>query len=249
MRAAAFLEAWQDRDVAALVAVRGGYGSVHVLPMLDPALVRHSAKLFIGHSDNTSLLTFLTQACGIVAVHGPMLQGRLAEGARGYDRASFLACVSRPEPMGELTAPTLESIRDGEATGWLTGGTLTQLVASLGTPYAFDPPDGSILFVEEVDERPFRIDRMVTQLRLSGRLARVRAVVWGEMRGCCEADGGLTARDAIAELFEDFPGPVLIGLPSGHTTGPMLTLPIGVRARVVAGHRPALIIEEAAVRA
>jgi muramoyltetrapeptide carboxypeptidase len=249
VRASALLEAWQDDEVAAIIAVRGGYGSVQVLPLLTPERLRQRPKLFIGYSDHTSLLTFLTQQCGMVAIHGPMLQGRFAHGEAGYDRASFLACVTRPEPMGELAAPGLETICAGETSGLLTGGTLTQLVASLGTPYAFDPPDGSILFIEDVDERPYRLDRMVTQLRLSGRLARVGAVVWGEMRGCREPAGGLAARETIAALFAGFPGPVLIGLPSGHTTGPMLTLPFGVEARVVGGRRPAVIIEEAAVQA
>jgi muramoyltetrapeptide carboxypeptidase len=249
LRASALLDAWQDDEVAALIAVRGGYGSVHVLPLLDPALLRQYPKLFIGYSDNTSLLTVLTQQCGMVAIHGPMLQGRFARGEAGYDRASFLGCVTRPHPLGELPAPGLESLCEGEASGPLTGGTLTQLVASLGTPYAFDPPEGSILFLEDVDERPYRLDRMVTQLRLSGMLARVRAVVWGEMRGCCEPDGGLAARETLAELFDGFPGPVLIGLPSGHTTGPMLTIPFGVRTRVIGGRRALVVIEEAAVQA
>jgi muramoyltetrapeptide carboxypeptidase len=249
LRAAAFLDAWHDPDVAALVAVRGGYGSVHLLPLLPPERLRQHAKLFIGYSDTTSILTFLTQQCGIVAIHGPMLQGRLAAGEAGYDRDAFLACVTRAEPMGELRAPALESVRDGDASGPLTGGTLTQLAASIGTPYAFSPPEGAILFLEDVDERPYRLDRMLTQLRLSGALARVRGIVWGEMRGCHEAAGGPAARDAIAEVLSDFPGPVVLGLPSGHTSGPMITIPFGVRARVVGGRHPAVIVEEAAVGA
>ena len=129
----------------------------------------------------------------------------------------------------------------------LIGGTLTQLVASLGTPYAFDPPPGHVLFLDEVGERPFRIDRMLTQLRLSGILARASALVFGELPRCDEPGGNPAIRSIVADLVADFPGPVLFGLPSGHTTGPTLTLPFGVRARVVAGLRPILVIEEAAV--
>jgi muramoyltetrapeptide carboxypeptidase len=129
----------------------------------------------------------------------------------------------------------------------LVGGTLTQLGASLGTPYAFDPPPGCVLFLDEVGERPFRIDRMLTQLRLAGILGRASAIVFGELPRCDEPGGAVTARGMIADVLRDFSGPVLAGLPSGHTSGPTLTLPFGVSARVVAGGRPVLVVDEAAV--
>jgi muramoyltetrapeptide carboxypeptidase len=248
IRAAAFLDAWEDDSIRALIAVRGGYGSVQLLPLLPIDRLRRRPKLFVGYSDTTSLLTLLTQHAGMVAVHGPMIEGRLAMADAGYDRRSFLACLTRAEPMGELSPDGVVALRPGEAAGVLTGGTLSQLTASLGTPYAFDPPDGCILFLEDVAERPFRLDRMVTQLRYSGILARARAVVWGEMPRCDEADGILPARTVLGELLADFPGPVLFGFPSGHTTGRCWTLPFGVRARVTAGPRPTLSIDEAAVQ-
>jgi muramoyltetrapeptide carboxypeptidase len=129
----------------------------------------------------------------------------------------------------------------------LIGGTLTQLTASLGTPYAFHPPDGCILFLEEVGERPYRLDRMLTQLRLSGILERASALVFGELPRCDEPGGAPTARQVVTELVAGFHGPVLYGLPSGHTSGPTLTIPLGVRARVLTRPRPALVIEESAV--
>lgn len=248
LRASAFLDAWEDDTVRALIAVRGGYGSVQILPLLPLDRLRRHPKLFIGYSDMTSLLTVLTQRVGLVAVHGPMLEGRFANGEQGYHRASFLSCVTRAEAMGELSPGGLTVLRRGEASGVLTGGTISQLVASLGTPYAFDPPQDCILFLEDVAERPYRLDRMVTQLRLSGILARARAVVWGELPRCDEGAGGPAARAVVADLFADFPGPVLFGFPSGHTTGASWTLPFGVRARAVSGARPALVIEEPAVQ-
>jgi muramoyltetrapeptide carboxypeptidase len=247
VRAAALHDAWKDPSVAALVGVRGGYGSMQVLPLLDADLARSTRKPLIGYSDLTSLLIFLNCACGLVAFHGPMLAGRLGRGERGYDRQSLLACLTRTEPAGELEAPGLEALRPGEASGPLFGGTLAQLVASLGTPYAFDPPPGFVLFLDEVRERPYRIDRMFTQLRLSGILARARAIVWGELPDCDEPGGDYKARAVAADLVHDFPGPVLAGFPSGHTAGPAWTLPMGVRVSVVANGRPAVVIEEAAV--
>jgi muramoyltetrapeptide carboxypeptidase len=104
-----------------------------------------------------------------------------------------------------------------------------------------------VLFIEEVGERPYRLDRMVTQLKHTGLLKQASAVVIGELAECDEPSGEVTARAVMADLFADFPGPVLIGLPSGHTSGPALTLPFGVTARVVADRRPRLVIEESAV--
>jgi muramoyltetrapeptide carboxypeptidase len=248
LRARAIHDAWCDPGIAGLVGVRGGYGSAQVLPLLDRNEARRACKPFVGYSDLTAVLTFLTVNCQMVAFHGPMLAGRLARGAAGYDAGSFLAALCRSEPMGELSAPGLESVRRGDAAGPLFGGTLTQLLASIGTPFAFDPPAGHVLFIEEVGERPYRLDRMVTQLKQTGLLARACAVVVGELPNCDEPSGDPTARAVIADLFEEFPGPVVVGFPSGHTTAPARTLPLGVRCRVVAGASPRLVVEEPAVR-
>jgi muramoyltetrapeptide carboxypeptidase len=248
VRAAAIHAAWRDPSIAGLIGVRGGYGSAQVLSLLDRDEARRAAKPFIGYSDLTAVLTFLTLGCDLVAFHGPMLAGRLGLGAVGYDAESFLRALCRREPMGELAPLGLEWIRPGEAGGPLLGGTLTQLLASLGTPFSFAPPDGYVLFLDEVGERPYRLDRMVTQLRQTGLLARASAVVIGELPKCDEPSGDPTARGVMADLFADFPGPVIIGFPSGHTVSPAMTLPFGVACRVIGGVQPRLVIDEAAVQ-
>ena len=248
LRAAAIRAAWRDPSIAGLIGVRGGFGSAQVLPLLDRDEARRAGKPFIGYSDLTSVLTFLTLGCEVIAFHGPMLDRRLSRGAEGYDVDSFTRALCRREPMGELAPAALEPIRSGEAAGILLGGTLTQLLASFGTPFAFAPPQGYILFLDEVGERPYRLDRMVTQLRQAGLLARASAVVIGELPNCDEPGGTPTARAVMADLFGDFPGPVVIGFPSGHTTGPSMTLPFGVTCRVAADRRARLIVEEAAVQ-
>jgi muramoyltetrapeptide carboxypeptidase len=248
VRAAAIRTAWRDPSIAGIIGVRGGYGSAQVLPLLDREEARRSCKPFIGYSDLTALLTFLTTGCEMVAFHGPMLAGRLGGGPGKYDVDSFLRALCRPEPLGELGGPALEPIRKGEAAGPLFGGTLTQLLASLGTPFEFAPPVGHVLFLDEVGERPYRLDRMVTQLRQAGLLARSAAVVIGELPGCDEPSGDPKARDVIADLFADFPGPVVIGFPSGHSVRPAVTLPLGVRCRVVASSASMVVVEEAAVQ-
>ena len=248
VRAAAIHAAWRDPSIAGVIGVRGGYGSAQVLPLLDREEARRASKPFIGYSDLTSVLTFLTLGCDLVAFHGPMLAGRLGRGADGYDENSFMRALCRREPLGEMAPAGLDALRPGEASGVLLGGTLTQLLASLGTPYAFAPPQGYVLFFEEVGERPYRLDRMVTQLTQTGLLARASAVVIGELPRCDEPSGDPTARAVMADLFADFPGPVLFGFPSGHTAGAAMTLPLGVNARVIAGPQPRLVIEEAAVQ-
>jgi muramoyltetrapeptide carboxypeptidase len=125
-------------------------------------------KRSVGYSDLTSMLTFLTTGCGIASFHGPMLDRRLGAGAAGYDEDSFMRALTTGEPLGELSAASIETFNPGEASGVLVGGTMRQLVASLGTPFAFAPPKGHVLFLEDVTERPYSLDRMVTQLRLAG---------------------------------------------------------------------------------
>ena len=248
VRAAAIRQALADPTIDAVIAVRGGYGSAQVLPLLDPATVAAARKPIIGYSDITALLMFTTIQAGLVSFHGPMLEARLAKGDAGYDRWSFERALYHDAPMGVLRAPMLETIVDGEASGMLLGGTVTQLLASLATPYAFDPPEGYVLFFDEVGERPYRLDRMVTQLRQSGLLARASAIVVGELPRCDEPSGAFTGRSTVADALQDFPGPVVMGFPSGHTDGPQQTIPFGVRARVVANARVAqLIVEEPAV--
>ncbi len=265
VRAADFERAWSDPSVAALMAIRGGYGSTQLLPLLDgggPDAGRDvgservrpesTPKVFIGYSDVTAVTTWLTCQRGIAAIHGPMIEGRLAAGADRYDERSLLALL-RGDVGFELAPDGLEVFRSGEARGSLFGGTITQLAASLGTPYAFAPPDGCVLFLEDVNERPYRVHRLLTQLRLAGMLGRARALVFGEMRGCDEptnaerGNTGITARDVIRDVTNGFSGPVLVGFPSGHTAGACWSLPLGVDVTVMAGAHAALVVEESPV--
>jgi len=244
-RAAAIQSAWRDPSIAAVIAMRGGYGSAQLLPHLDAALMREARKIFVGYSDVTTLL-WLHLRHRLVCFHGPMVDRRLAVGETAYHLDSFVKAVATPEPAGMLEPPGLQALSAGEAEGVLVGGTLTQMVASLGTPWAIDPPEGCLLFVEDVSERPYRIDRMFTQLSQAGILARARGLIIGELPSCDEPGGDPCIRDVLIDILQDFPGPVLFGFPSGHTSGATWTLPFGVRARIVTSP-PALVIEEAAV--
>lgn len=246
LRASALTQAFGDRDASAIVAVRGGYGSVELLPLLDVANVPEHPPIFVGYSDLTSLHVWLNLYVGVTSVHGAMIDGRIARGTTAYDEASLLGCLA-DRPLGELVPDGLDVLRPGEAEGPLFGGTLTQLAASLGTPYAFLPPAGSVVFLEDVSERPYRLHRMLMQLRLGGVFARAAAIVIGQMPSCDEQGGGLTARDVFADVLAGYPGPVLFGFPSGHTTTPLVSLPFGVHVRVVTSNQPRLVITESPV--
>ncbi len=244
-RARALADACTRGDVAAVIAVRGGYGSAETLPWLDAAALRRSRTAFVAYSDLTSLHAFLNCHVRLASVHGAMIAGQLAAGASAYDARTWLGSLG-DRPLGEVAPDGVEILRPGEAVGPLFGGTLTQIAASLGTPWEFLAPPGHVLFLEEVGERPYRVRRLLTQLQQSGRLTSVSALVFGQLPRCDEPGGAVTAREVVAEFCADFPGPVLWGFPSGHTTTPAVSLPLGVDTRVVARDRARLVFQEAA---
>jgi muramoyltetrapeptide carboxypeptidase len=245
-RVRAILSAWEDPSIAALIAIRGGYGSAQLLPFLDPDVMVESRKALIGYSDITAILS-LYQRHGLAAIHGPMIDRRISKGPLAYDEDSFRRIMMSNEPAGDLKPAQLETLHEGTATGILTGGTLTQLMASMGTPWAFDPPHGCVLFIEDIGERPYRIHRMLTQAAQAGVFLHAAAIVFGEFPGCDEPGGDPAIRDVLRDFTKDFRGPVLFNFPSGHTAGPTWTLPFGVKAEIVGGPAPVVRILEAAV--
>jgi muramoyltetrapeptide carboxypeptidase len=245
-RVRAILSALEDPSIAALVAIRGGYGSAQLLPFLDPDVVRSARKAFVGYSDITAILTLYARQ-GMTAIHGPMIDRRISRGPSAYDEDSFRRVMMSNEPAGEMQPARLEALHQGAATGILTGGTLTQLMASMGTPWEFDPPEGCVLFIEDIGERPYRIHRMLTQAAQAGLFVNARAIVFGEFPGCDEPGGDPAIRDVLRDFMKEFRGPVLFNFPSGHTTGPTWTLPFGVKAEVVGGSTSMVRILEAAV--
>ncbi len=245
-RARAILGALEDPSIAALIAVRGGYGSAQLLPFLDPGVLRSARKALVGYSDITAILTLYARE-GMTAIHGPMIDRRISKGPSAYDEVSFRRVMMAAEPAGEMKPAQLEALHPGAAAGILAGGTLTQLMASMGTPWAFEPPEGCVLFIEDIGERPYRIHRMLTQAAQAGVFARARAIVFGEFPGCDEPGGEPAIRDVLRDFTKECPGPVLFNFPSGHTSGPTWTLPFGVKAEVVGGSTSMVRIVEAAV--
>ena len=219
-----------DDAVAAVFCLRGGYGSQRILDMLDYELIRKNPKIFMGFSDITALLNAFYQKCGLITFHGPM-GGDFAGGLGKPTKAAMRKALENAEPIGEVLNPDMpEVVSEGRAEGVLVGGNLSIIAASLGTPYEIDTR-GKILLLEDVNEEPYSIDRMLNQLRLAGKFRDAAGIVlgdWGDTEAK-EPEKSLSLEAVIRDAFECIGKPVLGGFKIGHCK-PNLTVPIGAEA-------------------
>ncbi len=237
-------------DVRAVVCARGGYGANYLLGELDPAKIAGHPKIFVGYSDITTLLTCFCDAARFVTFHGPMVTKDFAH-ADGIDLASWQAALTGLARW-EITSTDdsgAEGLVDGAAEGILYGGCLSILVASLGTPHEIRT-NGTILFLEDVNAKPYQVDRMLMHLKLAGKLTGVQGIVFGEMLDCSQSkDQPYTLQEVILRIVGDLGIPIAYGLRSGHVTRKNITLPFGVRASLrVNGSEVTLKIMEAATQ-
>lgn len=225
-----FLEMLRSPDIRAIFCARGGYGSGHLLDHLDPDVIRANPKIINGASDITLLLNAVVRA-GLVAFHGPMVATSIRQGTEGYNRDVLLDLLVSGVPV-RFPLEGTSVLRPGVGEGRLTGGCLSLVVATLGTHWDIDTSD-AILVIEDVDAKPYQIDRMILQLKQAGKFDSVRAVVFGEMLNCSQhAAQGYSLEEVLLDLLSEFTFPVLYGFPTGHTTHPNVTVPFGVRARL-----------------
>jgi muramoyltetrapeptide carboxypeptidase len=246
-RAGELEEMFTRKDVRAIVCARGGYGANYLLNKLDLGKIKANPKIFVGYSDVTSLLTYFVDTASLVTFHGPMA-AKDWDHADGVDMASWRSALTAAEPWEVALGAEVSGLVDGGAEGVLYGGCLSILVASLGTPYEIKA-DGTILFLEDLAAKPFQIDRMLMQLKLAGKFAGVRGIVFGEMLDCMQtANQGYTLQEVVTRIVGDMGVPVAFGVRSGHVTSRNITLPFGVQARLtVRGRTVALRILESAV--
>lgn len=242
-RATELYAMFRDPEVQGIICARAGYGSGRLLPLLNFSILRRVPKVFIGYSDATLLLNALVQRAGFVSFHGPVVAGEFANGLSLRARDHFLRLLTAGRGEEELTFPHV--VRRGTGEGRLLGGCLSVLVTTLGTPFALDTTD-AILFLEDVGEKPYRIDRMLTHLKQAGKLAPLRGVIFGEMRECW-GEGGDPAEllAVIDEIFAEYHYPVGFGLPAGHGSENLI-LPLGTRV-CLDGYRGCLVFLESAV--
>jgi muramoyltetrapeptide carboxypeptidase len=230
-RLAALQEAFSERAARAVICSRGGYGSNYLLEGLSVAPA--SPKLFIGYSDLTSLQIFFWQEFRWVTLCGPMVAAGLDKGAgaaEGYDRDSLIRAVTETK-QGWVVDLKGESLSPGVAEGTLLGGCLTMVETSLSTPWELDTNE-AILILEDRAMKPWQVDRALMHLKQAGKFRGVAGVILGEFPESAAPAGSETVKDVARRILEPLGMPVIWGAPVGHCSRPMLTLPIGVRARL-----------------
>jgi muramoyltetrapeptide carboxypeptidase len=227
-RLAAFHRLAADPSLAAILFARGGHGLLRVLPGIDWDLLARRPRAYMGFSDLTPFLLAVVARLGLVAFHGPMVAADLARGLSAVEEESFLGALAgrypAVQPLGRPLCP-------GAAAGPLLGGCLSLLAATQGTPFAPDLA-GSLLFWEDVGEPPYRIDRMLTHLRLSGSLSKIAGMIVGHISAGGEGEGApVDWPSLVGEALSGFPWPLAWGQESGHVA-PNRTLPLGLGARL-----------------
>jgi muramoyltetrapeptide carboxypeptidase len=229
-RAADLTRAWTDPEVRAVLCARGGYGAGRLLPLLDwEELAAAGPKLLHGSSDVTALHLAFGARLGLVTSFGPMPANHLLGGE--HPDTESLEHLGRSLMSAHLREPLAgtHALRGGTATGRLTGGNLSLVVSMVGTPWIGPPADGRIVFLEDVGEAPYRVDRLLTQLLQAGWLDGVAGVVLGSWDGC-----GDDVEETLAERLVPLGVPILAGVAVGHGR-PQLTIPLGAEVTLDAG--------------
>src|SRR5579884_453500 len=253
---------FRDPDVRGIWCIRGGYGAPQLLDQIDYSLVRANLKVFLGYSDITALHLAFNRLAGLVTFHGPVVifHGGVTHLSSSYTVGNLQRVLFQTGPIGRLTIPPapnplaaqhrIQTIRPGQAHGRLIGGNLSLIASLMGTPYEVDSRN-AILFTEEIGEAAYRVDRMLTQLRLAGKLNAAAGVVFGECTECgsgdCKPafDSTLSVTEVLNGIIGQARVPAFSGLTIGHTAE-QLTLPVGVPATIDAD-RGELVIEEGGV--
>ena len=245
-----------DDEVRAIVALRGGYGSMRLLNLIDYGLIKKHPKILLGYSDITSLCLGIHAKTGLVTFHGPVAISSFSE----YTSDLFYKTLCSTTPVGEIKHPEpgnplrptahFSTIRSGKASGKLVGGNLTLLTALLGTPYQPDF-EGAILFLEETSEEPYDIDRMLTQLLLAGTFEKVAGIIFDKCPNCKPAKVSpafnvtFSLEEVLIDRFKGLNCPILYGMNVGHEADKP-TLPIGIKVTLDADKR-ILSFDESAV--
>ncbi len=248
-RAADLHAMFRRPDVDAILCARGGSGSIRLLPLLDWELIRAHPKPFLGYSDVTVLELALLKRCGLPSFFAPMVASDFAHAPTEECLHALWRLVGRPEPAGELADPRTadaETLVGGTAEGPCVGGTLSLVVATLGTPYEPETR-GSVFFFEDVHETPARVERYLMQLLLAGKLQDAAGFLIGNTPfGVTDEDRArfLPVRQVYRDLLEPLGKPMVHAWPVGHDPSPM-TLPLGVRVRLDADRKSVAVLDPA----
>lgn len=238
--------AFADSEVDAIICLRGGYGTPRLLDRIDFELLRNNAKPFIGYSDVTALHLAISRYAGFVTFHGPMLNADLLGDKQKPTESSFFNMlrgqVTADSVLAHPVAYPLTTVSPGIAHGRLLGGNLSMIAATMGTPYEIDA-EGAILFIEDINEPLYRIDRLLTHLRLAGTLHKLRGVLVGDVAGV----DPIALEGLLKQTFASLRIPVLAGWRSGHCD-PNLTLPMGALVRLDAGSKTLVLEQDVVIK-
>jgi len=238
---------FQDPEIRAVFTVRGGYGAQRILEIIDPEILRKNPKIFMGYSDATCLLSFLLDRCGLICFHGPMAyeMGSVSQLTRCYLERALM----NPEPLDSIPLENELWIKKGVARAPLIGGNLSLMCSTLGTPWEINTA-GRLLFLEDRGEMPYRIDRMLVQMKQAGKFSSIAGLLFGDMLGDKGPEFPVRKEEEIKEvLYEntrDLGVPVVLGLPVGHGKE-NIPLPLGVLGELN-GKENRFSILEAALR-
>ena len=243
-RAEAFTNAFCDDEVDGVWCIKGGYGCIRMLDLIDWERIRMHPKAFIGFSDITTLHTVLHERCGLCTFHGPMPKSNPMEPGATTDSLMHALAGMPDKEISNLNGTALHCIHGGVAEGRLVGGNLTLVTAGTGTAYDLDVR-GKILFLEDVGERTYVIDRYLHQLYHAGKLTECAGIILGGFTDCVVEDPrcGLTLDEVLRDVFAKVHVPVLEGLQAGHMRE-MVTLPLGRRYRMDADQGTISLVDD-----
>jgi len=235
LRAKDINKMFEDKSIKGIFAIRGGYGAARLLDMLDYNMIKKNPKVFAGYSDVTALHNVLNEKCKLITFHTPMASTEFYKGVDDYTMDYFRKNIFSNEPLGIIENPEeqeIKSLVSGKAKGKLVGGNLSLVVSSMGTPYELDTK-GKILFLEDVDEYPYRIDRMLLQLKQCGKFKDAAGIILGAWTDCKanEGDNSLTLMEVFEELIKTENKPTIYNLACGHCM-PTMSLPLGAMVKI-----------------
>lgn len=240
---------FSDEEVDGILCMKGGYGATRILDRLNFDTIRKNPKVFIGYSDITALHLALNKKCSLVTFHGPVGYDVVDE-MDDYTKAFLLKAVTKNEPMGELFNPPereILSLYKGKAKGAIVGGNLSLIAATIGTPYEIDTK-GKLLLLEDIGEAPYRVDRMIMQLQMSGKLSDCNGIILGDWKNCDpeHPDQSLSLSDIFNDILLPLKKPIIYNVAAGHCKQ-KLTVPLGVEAVLDADACTLTVTENAVV--
>lgn len=239
-----------DPEIDGIICLRGGYGTPRILDLIDYEIIRKNPKVFLGYSDITALHIAFNQIGNLVTFHGPMVSSDMLGEFSEFTKDSLFKTIMKNEVIGLIENPIgyeINALSGGIAEGIVTGGNLSLISSTIGTAFEIDTRN-KILFIEEIGEEPYRIDRMLNQLRLAGKLNDAIGIIFGDFNNCVpsEENQSLTLEEVINDFIRPLKIPIISNFRAGHCE-PQITIPFGVKIRLDGDSKEVRVLEEAVI--